>query len=388
MATEITPKGGGPIQREAADELGNGGAKGAASVELELVTFSDLVRAHRMWEREVYQHERHPEQPPDETIEQEFHRKWNQFEDRFGRIDDAYWSVRDASAVAITIRQQDARWRADSELIPRFHRATDWATRDEPEIAAALDDCETLAVRVEEILRGPSELIALRRINAVASHLLGSVDREWFRSQPRAKPPTTEPHPPDKAHQKNTEAFVEGQRKELQRIERFYNRAGNGQARILFFWGMVQGLFVLLLLTGASVRLTWLFDRLDGGPAHWSQIQLFVISVVAGALGAILSVLSRMASLTGKFVLDHELGRKNVRWVGIYRPFVGGIFGMATFLLLASGILQTESPGADRDFAYYGILALFSGFFERFTKLGPGGVPMPLEEDGEAERGS
>ena len=147
-------------------------------VELEIVTFSDLVRAHRAWEQELYEHERHNRQP-DKAIEREFRRKWRQFEGRYGRIDDAYWSVRDASAVAFTIRQKHSRWRPDPELIPRFHRTTDWATRDEPDIAAALDECETLAVRVEEILRGPSELIALRRINAVASHLLGFVDREW-----------------------------------------------------------------------------------------------------------------------------------------------------------------------------------------------------------------
>jgi hypothetical protein len=88
-----------------------------------------------------------------------------------------------------------------------------------------------------------------------------------------------------------------------------------------------------------------------------------------------------MASLTGKFDLDHEVGRKSVRWLGVYRPLVGGIFGVATFLVLSSGILQTESPGAGKDFAYYGTLALFSGFFERFMKLAPGGVPTPLEED-------
>ncbi len=58
-----------------------------------------------------------------------------------------------------------------------------------------------------------------------------------------------------------------------------------------------------------------------------------------------------------------------MRWLGIYRPFVGGVFGVATFLLLASGILQTQTPGVDRDYAYYGILAFFSGFFERFTKV-------------------
>ena len=116
------------------------------------------------------------------------------------------------------------------------------------------------------------------------------------------------------------------------------------------------------------------------------ELQLFVISVMAGALGALLSVLSRMASLTGKFALNHELGRKNVRWMGIYRPFVGGIFGVATFLMLASGILQTQSPGDETDFAYYGILALFSGFFERFTTLKAGGVPTPLEDEDGAKK--
>src|SRR4029079_6935024 len=102
-------------------------------------------------------------------------------EDKCAPVDGAYWSVGDASAVALTLQRTPLRWVPDHETIPRFHRATDWATRDEPDIAAALDDCETLAVRVEEILRGPSELIALRRITAVASHLLGYVDREWFR---------------------------------------------------------------------------------------------------------------------------------------------------------------------------------------------------------------
>jgi hypothetical protein len=348
-------------------------------VELEIVTFSDLVRAHRAWEHELYEQERHNRQP-DKAIEREFRRRWRQFEGRYGRIDDAYWSVRDASAVALTIKEKDSRWRPEPELVPRFHRATDWATRDEPEVAAALDDCETLAVRVEEILRGPTELIALRRIKAVASHLLGFVDREWGRRPPPAAGPRTA----GKYDHVEGKAFVERQQKQLERIERFYDRAGNGQARILFFWGMAQGLLALVVLTGLVIGLTWIVDGFDGGETHWGELQLFVISVMAGALGALLSVLSRMASLTGKFTLDHEVGRKNVRWIGIYRPFVGGIFGLATFLLLASGILQTQRPGDDRDFAYYGILALFSGFFERFTKLGPGAVPT-LADEGDGE---
>ena len=107
------------------------------------------------------------------------------FETKYGQIKNAYWSVRDASAVAFSVKKRRRTVRVwGHEHIPRFHRVTDWATRDEPQVAKALDDCESLAVRVEEILRGPSELIALRRINAVASQLLGYVDREWGRQAP------------------------------------------------------------------------------------------------------------------------------------------------------------------------------------------------------------
>ena len=365
--------------------------------ESEPVTFSDLVRAHRVWELELDKVERRKLESCQES-EQLFRLRWRQFERRYGPIDSAYWSVRDASAVALTLERRPLRWLPDHETVPRFHRATDWATRDEPEIAAALDECETLAVRVEEILRGPSELIALRRITAVASHLLGYVDREWFRRAAPHPPSATSQRGPDgsdqtdakAARRQKCKAFVESQRDELARIERFYDLMGDGQARILTFWGMAVGLAALVLLTGVTVALMWGVGELDGGSADWENLRLFATCVIAGAIGAVLSVLTRMASLGQKFTQKHELGRKNVRWIGIYRPFVGGLFGLAAYLLIASGILQTDEPTGDEKLAYYGILALFSGFFERFTTLGAGGRPMPLEksDDRDPEGGS
>lgn len=356
--------------------------------ESEPVTFSDLVRAHRVWELELDRIERHKLESCEKS-EQVFRLKWRQFEERYGRIESVYWSVRDASAIALTLEQRPVRMRPDQETIPRFHRATDWATRDQPDIAAALDECETLAVRVEEILRGPSELIALRRITAVASHLLGHVDREWFRRAAPHPPPATSQRVADTAEQKDAttrerNVFVESQRAELARIERFYDLMGDGQARILTFWGMALGLGALVLLTGLTVAVMWLVTKLDGG-AGGTDREVFAACVIAGAIGAVLSVLTRMASLGRKFTGRHELGRKNVRWIGIYRPFVGGLFGVAAFLLLASGILQTKNPSGDQKLAYYGILALFSGFFERFTTLGASGRPMPLAK-GDAQR--
>jgi hypothetical protein len=371
----------GEVAAESAADANGAGKPGTS----EIVTFPDLVRAHRAWEIELYGTAR-DNRKPDRELERELHRRWRPFEDKYGQIETAYWSVRDASAVAFSVKKIERwpqRFRRGHERIPRFHRATDWATRDEPQIAGALDECETLAVRVEEILRGPSELIALRRVTAVASQLLGYVDRAWGREAPAAAGLQA----PDWVHQAQCKEFVDEQRRELEQVEHFYKRTGNGQGKILFFWGMVQGLLALALVTAVTVAVTWPVDRLDGGATHWGELQLFVISVMAGALGAFLSVLSRMASVDEtKFALDFEVGRANVRWLGVYRPFVGGIFGVATFLTLASGILQTQSPDVGTDFAYYGILAFFSGFFERFTKLPTGDLPTKVEE-GKAGKG-
>ena len=122
----------------------------------EIVTFPDLVRAHRAWEVELYGCARDGREP-DRALEHEFRRKWGNFEHKYGQIKNAYWSVRDASAVAFSVKKRRRTVRMwGHEHIPRFHRVTDWATRDEPQVAKALDDCESLAVRVEEILRGPA----------------------------------------------------------------------------------------------------------------------------------------------------------------------------------------------------------------------------------------
>ncbi len=136
----------------------------------------------------------------------------------------------------------------------------------------------------------------------------------------------------------------------------------------------------LVVLTGLTVALMWGVTVIESASTDGEHLKLFATCVMAGAIGAVLSVLTRMASLGRKFTRKHELGRKNVRWIGVYRPFVGALFGVAAYLLLASGILQIDDPTSDEKLAYYGIVALFSGFFERFTTLGAGGQPTPLEK--------
>jgi hypothetical protein len=68
---------------------------------------------------------------------------------------------------------------------------------------------------------------------------------------------------------------------------------------------------------------------------------------------------------------------------------VGAIFGVALYFLLASGLLPTQAPSDSGRLYYYGIIAFFAGFSERFTsvtfgqaeQLITGGSPTPPPDD-------
>jgi len=340
-----------------------------------LTTFSDLAWAHWRWERQ------RAEGRIDPDVQQEYERRLLAFQARYGEILDAYWSIHDASAVALTERRKRSLFHPFGERIPHFHRATEWATRDEPLIATALDHCDMLSVKAGEVLRGSSEMIALRRVLAIASHLLGFVDRAHGRPSRRRRAAPGDAEPNGRQDQ-DAGRVVRDQRRELSKLEAFYDRAGNKQARIVYFMGMIWGLLLLLPLSAAVVAMIRGVDRLDGPTGNWVLVQRLILTIFAGALGAILSVLIRMASDTGKFKLDYEVGRKQVRWLGAYRPWLGAIFGAATFLLLGSKLV-TQPPDNVDQLLYYGALAFLAGFFERFMKIAPGGVPAPLEPESE-----
>src|SRR5262249_12569995 len=136
-----------------------------ATAQVGDVSFSDLVRAH--YERERVR------QSGDidafETADSEFHVRLDGFQHYEGKLDAVYWSTRDASAVAMTVGQPHSVRNplADTETEVRLHRVTDWVTKDVEPIADALNDCDLLAIRVGEILRGTSARIAMRWLYAV-----------------------------------------------------------------------------------------------------------------------------------------------------------------------------------------------------------------------------
>jgi ABC-type branched-subunit amino acid transport system permease subunit len=104
---------------------------------------------------------------------------------------------------------------------------------------------------------------------------------------------------------------------------------------------------------------------------------------IAGALGALVSVLSRMGS-PSRFDLDPEIGRRALFVLGIYRPLVGSIFGVVIYFVLRGGVLQVAS---NKKFATYVVAAFLGGFSERFVKVMLHGAEKTVGGSSESDPG-
>jgi hypothetical protein len=306
-------------------------------------SFSDLVRAH--FRREQQQQANGAASP---AADEEYRARLAEFEREEGELSAVYWSTRNASAVALTVKKTRERRHAfsESEVEVRLHRVTDWVTKNAEPIAELLHECDMLAIRAGEILRGTSERIALQWIYSVQEHVLGFIERT------------------DRRDTHKERELVASQRRELSRIEKYYLRAGAKTGRIVYVSGMLSGaVFLVTVCALISVGLA-----LANNYGH-QNAQLLVLCAGAGAVGALVSVLARMGTGGGQFSVDFEVGRPLLRRLGLYKPFVGAIFGVALYFLLASGLLQTQPQNASKSLYFYGIVAFFAGFSERFTSV-------------------
>lgn len=336
------------IRAQAVETDGGIAAEESASEQTGSPLFAELVWAHHRYEKE--RRKRDPG-PALEALEAAYLDKLREFQGTAGTLEHVYWSTKKASAVGMTVKDLGRRRR---QVLPHIrerdqhielHRLTDWATTDAPRVADLLHECDLLAIRVGEVLRGTSERIAMRSLLGVQEHLLGFIER-------------TKPLPHDE--EKN---LAKAQRDRLIAVEAYYHRAASRAGRLVYITGMLMGLlpvFLITLLSGLVLRSFDLWDR---------DAQLMSLCAVAGGIGAFVSAISRMGKPEkGKFNVDFELGRPLIRRLGLYRPLLGAVAGVALYFLLASGIAQVTVAG-DKQVAYYGFAAFLAGFSERFATV-------------------
>jgi hypothetical protein len=101
---------------------------------------------------------------------------------------------------------------------------------------------------------------------------------------------------------------------------------------------------------------------------HWApdaqlSWHLFGIAATTGALGAVVSVLLRVANQP--LTISYSAGRGLLRLAGVFRPIVGAIFGLAFFVLINAGLLlATPHEMSSRAF-FVAAICFAAGFSER-----------------------
>ncbi|HSL63808.1 MAG TPA: hypothetical protein VK874_04050 [Gaiellaceae bacterium] len=264
------------------------------------------------------------------------------FESQHGPIVAAYWCSREASGAAVTIRRPGRLARlfgADDEI--RLHRASDWATKDMPEAAQALHTLETLAVKVSEVLRDTSQRVAMLWLFAEVSYLLGFADGEKRRDA------------------EDTARVVKHEREEIERVETYYRYAAVRAAHVTYLGGALLGVVPLVLL-GVMFRVLYSAEIAS------NDVRTAFACFAAGGLGALVSVMSRLTSR--QLTVDYDIGKDTLRALGALRPFVGGVFGLASFFALQSDIVNLRVGTTDTGFAFYVFFAFLAGFSERWAR--------------------
>jgi hypothetical protein len=245
----------------------------------------------------------------------------------------AYWCSHLESAVALTeLPRRFPRLRNRHG----FYRESDWATKDHPEVAAALHRCDELSVRARAVLTGVRQRICLQLVTAVAAHLLSLVDEGAAHADPAVG-----------------KAALDQELAALQEADDYYCQAANGQAQIVYFAGMATVAGAIGAVAGVWLAFGW-------HPA--------LAALIAGSTGAVISVVQRIN--TGQFAVDYDVGNPYTFFLGGLRPLIGGALAIVISFAFTGGLLHLQITGADRPSSRLAlvVIAFGAGFSERWAQ--------------------
>jgi hypothetical protein len=237
------------------------------------------------------------------------------------RIAAALTDIRKAAELDEGLRKQEgSRSGASSSAI---HLELLEGDPDDPKAKALLYRCLELHYRAVEFLAPKPRKICLRGLFAIIAAVLGRLDgggdarREY--------------------------ACLEG---ELARVEAYYRRSTERQARLEYLAGMAV---VSLAAVAAAAFPVALDDPLAA-------------AALAGSAGGIVSVLMRMGR--GQLSLNGELGRMTLWVLGAGRVLLGALLGGAAYVLLQGHIIPTPA-GSAHNLSFFAGAAFLAGFTER-----------------------
>ena len=286
-------------------------------------SFGDLV--HARWQSKTA--------PSDEAAREHVDSVRATFEAEHGKIVDDYWSKSQPAGVALCckrLRFGRLQW--------SLHRAMGDLAAGHAEYSPLLLRVARQSVRASNILRGMTQRIAISNLFALSRDIMTSLET---RGGGRGLP----------AYQRDLNDIADDARE-----------AGAREAQVVYLKGLMKGVLLLIVLVPA---LATLFSSVAVPDVDST---LFVGCLLAGAVGAVMSVLMRMSS--GNLHVNHEFGREYLSNLGLVRPFIGAIFALLLYFAFKGDLLQQISvpEHGSGEFAFFVTSGFLIGFSERFAK--------------------
>jgi hypothetical protein len=305
-------------------------------------SFGDLV--HARW-----YHKRHPK---DAAAERRWQETRTTFEDEHGKIVDDYWSKRQAAGLALCCKR-----RSGGRLEWSMHRAMGDLATAHPGYSPVLLRIARHSVRAQSLLRGMTQRMATANLFALSRDIMASLESKG-----------------------GDNAALNTYRRDLDYITHFTGEAGKRAARVVYVKGLLCGLVALVVLAPVLASLVTV-PEID--------YTLLVGCMIAGALGAVMSVLIRLSG--DSLDVDHQFGRDYLMSLAAVRPFIGAVFSLLIYFTFQADLLQQVKvpESGSGQFAFYITAAFLIGFSERFAKqivrtaeTGAGGAGSSAPETG------
>jgi hypothetical protein len=306
-------------------------------------SYGDLV--HSRWE--------HTQDATNERARQRYVETRERFEDEHGKIVDDYWSKREPAGVALCCKR--LRF---GRLEWSLHRVMGSLAAGRSEYSPLLLRIARQSVRANSLLRGMTQRMATANLFSLSRDIMASLDTEAD----------------DLAKDQEIQAY----KRDLRYIAEYAGEAGRRAARVVYLKGLLWGVLALAALAPALAYV------LSSVSVPDIDSTLFVGCLVAGSLGAVMSVLIRLSG--DSLDVDHQFGREYLTSLAALRPLIGAVFAVLLYFSFKGNLIKqvdVSGQGAG-EFAFFVTASFAIGFSERFAKqivrtaeAGAGGSPAP-----------
>lgn len=138
----------------------------------------------------------------------------------------------------------------------------------------------------------------------------------------------------------------------------------NQEAQVVYIRALLPGSILVLAIVAAYSYVIYHISA----TRHWTpdaqlSWHLFAIAATTGALGAVVSVLLRVANQP--LTINYTAGRGLIRLAGVFRPVVGATFGLAFFVLINAGLLLATPHEMNSRAFFVAAICFAAGFSER-----------------------